>query len=117
MEKNRIELFNGKAFGVEVSEYGLDHGYLDYYSLAQMMGDCILNNTIREATPGEWEIVNGAFDKAVISDHIISKRGYEILKDYTNELVFYNDRLNVYIWAIDHWGTDWNYVLTDVKLV
>ena len=24
-------------------------------------------------------------------------------------------RLSVYIWSIDHWGTVWSHVLTDVK--
>ena len=37
-------------------------------------------------------------------DLIISENGYRMLKEYTDELVFYNEYLDIYIWAIDHWG-------------
>ena len=48
MEKNTIKLYNGKACGVKVSDYGLENGYLDYQTLAQIVGDCILNNTLMQ---------------------------------------------------------------------
>lgn len=43
--------------------------------------------------------------------------GYEILREFTDELVFYNEDLNLYLWGITHFGTAWDHVLTDVKLV
>ena len=43
--------------------------------------------------------------------------GATILCELTDEIVFYNEDLDLYIWAIDHWGTGWDYVLTDVKLI
>ena len=70
-----------------------------------MVGDMIINNTIRDKTLCDWEIVNGEFDDIICSDYIISNRGYELLKQYTDELVFYNENLGIYIWAVDHWGT------------
>ena len=112
-----IEMYNGKVYGVKVSDYGLEKGYLDYKALANILENCILNNTIREATFGDWEIVNGSFDEMVMSDYIISEYGYKFLKEYTDELVFYNENINVYIWAVTHWGTAWDYELTDIKLV
>lgn len=45
---------------------------------------------------------------------IISDQGAEILKDYTDEQVFYNDELDMYVWGVTHWGTSWDYVLTDI---
>ena len=48
--------------------------------------------------------------------YIISDAGASILKDYTNEIVFYNETLDMYIWGVTHWGTSWDYVLTDIKL-
>ena len=81
-----------------------------------MVGDMVLNNTIRDETLGDWKIVNGEFDDIICSDYIISNRSYEILKQYTDELVFYNENLGIYIWAVDNWGTALDYVLTDVKL-
>lgn len=47
---------------------------------------------------------------------IISDNGAEILKDWTNEIVFYNEELDMYVWGVTHWGTSWDYVLTDIKL-
>ena len=114
-----IPMYDGKVFGIEVSAYGKEKGYLDYRTLAKALEDCILNSQLRDATLGvigEWEIVAGEFDKMVMQDFIISRYGFEILKEYTDELVFYNEELNVYIWAVTHWGTGWAYELTNVKL-
>lgn len=116
MEKNRIELYDGRFYGVKVSSYGLEHGYLDYRSLALMMGDHILNNTVREETMLDWDIVNGDFEKMIYQDYIISEQGYEFLARYTDEIVFYNEKLDLYIWGVTHYGTGWDYVLTDVKI-
>ena len=117
MEKNRIQLHGNKVYGVEVSKYGLENGYLDYSTLAKMIGGCILNNTIRKKTMEDFEIISGKFNAVVFQDYIISESGYKLLEELTDELVFYNKKLDVYIWAVTHFGTNWNYVLTDVKLI
>ena len=114
-----IRMYDGKVFGIEVSAYAKEKGYLDYRTLARALEDVILNNSLREATlgvVGRWEIVAGEFDEMIMQDFIISRYGFEMLKEFTNELVFYNDMLNVYIWSVTHWGTGWAYELTDVKL-
>lgn len=46
--------------------------------------------------------------------YIVSDRGAEILKEI-NEIVFYNEELDMYIWGVTHYGTSWSYVLTDIK--
>lgn len=112
-----ITLYNGKAYGHEVSKYGLENGYLDYLTLSKIVGDCILNNTVRAETMEDWEMVAGEFDSAVFQDYVISETGYKFLEEYTDELVFYNEKLDMYIWAVTHFGTSWDYVLTDIKLV
>ena len=48
--------------------------------------------------------------------YIISEQGADILKDYTNEIVYYNSRLDMYVWGVTHCGTSWDYVLTDIKI-
>ena len=48
--------------------------------------------------------------------YIISDQGAGILQDCTNEIVFYNDVLDVYVWCVCHFGTAWNYVLTDIPV-
>lgn len=117
MEDKTMKLYGDKVFGVKVSDYGLKNGYLDYQTLAGIVGDCILNNTIREETMCDWDIVAGEFDEMVFQDYIISEQGYKFLEEYTDELVFYNEKLDVYIWSITHFGTAWSHVLTDIKLV
>lgn len=47
---------------------------------------------------------------------IISDNGAEILKQYTNEIVYYLPLLDIYIWGVTHWGTSWDYVLTDIAI-
>lgn len=117
MEKNTIKLYGNKAYGVEVSRYGLENGYLDYRTLSKIVGACILNNIVRDRTMLDWEIVAGEFDDVVFQDYIIAESGYKFLAEYTDELVFYNENLDMYIWAVTLFGTSWDYVLTNIKLV
>ena len=46
---------------------------------------------------------------------IVSDNGASILKDY-NEIVFYCEAVDMYICGVTHWGTSWDYVLTDIVL-
>ena len=46
---------------------------------------------------------------------IISEQGASILEEYTNEIVYYNEALNLYVWGVTHYGTSWDYVLTDIS--
>lgn len=36
------------------------------------------------------------------------------IEEYTNEIVYYNETLDLYVWGVTHWGTSWDYVLTDI---
>lgn len=120
MEKEMV-MYGNKVYGVEVSNYGIENGYLDYRALARIVGDMIvgdmiLNNTIRSETMEDFEIVAGRFTKMIFQDYIISEQGYKFLEEYTDEIVFYNENLDIYVWGITHFGTSWDYVLTDIKL-
>ena len=92
-----MRVYSDKVYGVKVSEYGLENGYLDYQTLAQIVGDCVLNNTVRAETLEDWELVNGDFDQEIYQDYIISEYRYRFLVDHTDELVFYNERLDIYV--------------------
>ena len=117
MKAKEMKLYGDKVYGVKVSDYGLKNGYLDYLTLSKIVGDCILNNYLRAETMEDWEIVAGDLEHDIYQDYIISEHGYEFLAEYTDELVFYNERLNIYIWGISHFGTAWDYVLTDIQLI
>ena len=46
--------------------------------------------------------------------YIVSDNGARILEEI-NEIVFYNEELDMYVWGVTHYGTSWDYVLTDIR--
>ena len=123
--EKEIKMYNGKVCGYQVSEYGLENGYLDYRTLAKIVGCCILNNNIIGFTGyDDWDLVLG-YEEAedeedwyeVYQYYIISESGYQFLEQFTDEIVYYHEELDMYLWGITHFGTSWDYVLTDLKLV
>lgn len=106
-------------YGNRVSDYGIEQGFVDYRTLAQAF-DAVMNNGIIEATAeiGFWEQVHGwdLYDSEVFQYFIISKSGAEILEMWTDDPVFYNEELDMYVWGVTHWGTSWDYVLTDIAI-
>lgn len=147
---------HGKYFyGNEVSEYGQEHGYVDYRTLAKAF-DAVMNNDIIQKTIdiGYWEQESGfvdhseeieelmldnendehtekidelqekineleeeqenAYNADIYQYFIVDGNGAEILQE-AGEIVFYNEALDMYVWGVTHWGTSWDYVLTDIK--
>ena len=49
--------------------------------------------------------------------YIISDCGADLVREYTNDPLFHIDFLDCYVWGITHYGTSWDYVLTDCKIV
>ena len=47
---------------------------------------------------------------------IISDAGANLLKDYTDEILYYLPALDIYVWGVTHYGTSWDYVLTNIKI-
>ena len=118
MEKNQIVMYNNRAYGVKVSDYGIENGRLDYLALSNIVGEMILNNNLRASTMEDWELYSGDWDGDVVfQDYIISEQGANILAELSDELIFYNEKIHMYIWAITHYGTGWDYVLTNIELV
>lgn len=56
------------------------------------------------------------YNPKIFQYYIISDNGADILERETNEIVFYNDELDMYVWGVTHCGTGWDYVLTDIAL-
>ena len=158
----------------EISEYGEEHGYVDYATLAKAV-DAVLNNDIIQKTYeiGYWEQESGFVDNteeieelqeeidsiqydidetidtdesfedseahlAMVSKmeelqkkieeleeeqdstdeiyqyYMVDDNGARLLEEI-NEIVFYNEELDMYVWGVTHYGTAWSYVLTDIK--
>lgn len=119
-------------YGNKVSDYGLENGYVDYETLAKSF-QCVLNNDIiakTEGVIGYWEQIsgwggnddyindNGDYDgyvPEVFQWYIVDYNGATILQE-VGEIVYYNDELDMYVWGVTHYGTGWDYVLTDIKI-
>lgn len=124
--KKQLKLAGKYFCGNEISNYGKEHGFLDYDTFSRAFNH-VLNNSIFELGQGigyGWELVNGLdFDyeeEEIIEEpevfqwYIVSDSGAQIIQDYTNEILYYHDELDIYLWGVTHWGTGWDYVLTDI---
>lgn len=111
---------------------------ISYAELAERVGDCILNNTLQSELSGEYEfeIENGSdsycykhddAEECAKNDHecdyesvdvyqtyIIDRDGADYLKRRTNEIVYYCEKLDLYLWGVTHWGTSWSGVYTEI---
>ena len=124
--KKQLKLAGKYFCGNEISNYGKEHGFLDYDTFSRAF-DNVLNNSIFQLGQDigyGWELVNGLdFDyeeEEIIEEpevfqwYIVSDSGVQIIQDYTNEILYYHDELDIYLWGVTHWGTGWDYVLTDI---
>lgn len=124
--KKQLKLAGKYFCGNEISNYGKEHGFLDYDTFSRAF-DHVLNNSIFKLGQDigyGWELVNGLdFDyeeEEIIEEpevyqwYIVSDSGAQIIQDYTNEILYYHDELDIYLWGVTHWGTGWDYVLTDI---
>lgn len=182
-----IRTVYGEHFcGNRISDYGIEHGYLDYATFAKAF-DSILNNDIINATSeiGYWDMLQGVYNyedeieelkedllvleiyfdnvfknwqaaedldynpetinlweeeynrveeevqamqeqiddleyktgeyPEVFQTYIVSDEGARLIQEYTSDPLYYNDWLDMYVWGVTHWGTNWSYVLTDVR--
>ena len=46
---------------------------------------------------------------------IVDDRGARLLQEI-NEIVYYNETLDMYLWGVTHYGTSWDYVLTNIVI-
>jgi len=107
-------MFTTHFYGNKISDYGRERGFVDYATLAKSF-DAVLNNNIVQSIGWEnWETENGSAYEEIYQYYIISDNGADILKRYTNEIVLYNAELDMYVCGVTHWGTSWDYVLTNI---
>lgn len=109
---------------------------ITYKELARRVGDCVLNNEIHGVIE-DFEIYSGEVDYCYVHDtkeeceekeeecryenieiyqeYVISESGAEYLQRNTNEIVWYSESINMYLWAITHFGTSWDGVDVTIK--
>lgn len=102
----------------DLTHYELQSNRLSYKNLFYNDDSLILCNNIAN----NWECLKqqSGFDndedaeiyQYYIIDDDLAKRLIDI-----NEIVYYHNELDIYILGVTHWGTSWDYVFTDLKLV
>ena len=114
---------HGEYFaGNKISEYGLKNGRVDYETLAKAFQH-VLSNSIIDTTAGigYWEQISGfpEDDESEMDEifqyYIVDNQGAKILEK-AGEVLFYNGVLDMYVWGVTHFGTAWDYVLTDIEV-
>lgn len=122
----------GKYFrGNEISLYGLQQGFVDYGTLAKGLNMVLANDIMGKTWDiGEWELQSG-YDESdedgeyydeweslpeVFQYYIVDGESATLLQEI-GEIVWYNGELDMYVWGVTHWGTSWNYVLTNIEIV
>ena len=103
----------------ELNEYEKENKRLSYANLFYNDDSLILCNNIAYDYE-ELEQVNGFNDnddyEEIYQYYIISDELANRLIDNTHEIIYYHNKLDIYILGVQHYGTSWTYVLTDFKL-
>jgi hypothetical protein len=97
----------------EYNEVEIDNGSEYYYINDE--GDILSPSEYEELEPEQQQLYDEQY-KDIYQYYIISSYGAEILERYTNEIVWYIPILDIYVWGVTHFGTGWDYVLTDIKI-
>lgn len=76
----------------------------------------IIENEINEINEQIEELENEQNEyQEVFQWFIVDDWGGRLLQEI-NEIVYYNETLDMYLWGVTHYGTSWNYVLTSINI-
>ena len=86
--------------------------------LDELPCDCMKYKKIM-AQIEELEEQKSCYDNAeVFQWYIIDDFGASQLEYWLpNEIVYYCEELDMYLWGVTHFGTSWSYVLTDIVII
>lgn len=106
----------------DLNDYEKTNKRLSYHNLFYKDEGLILCNNIA-SDYDDLELVNGAdydededYYEDIYQYYIISDDTAKRLIEYTNEIIYYHNRLDIYILGVNHYGTSWSYILTDFRL-
>jgi len=117
MEK---ELKTGMLKNEKMGDYELEQGYASYRTIiSRFIGDIVLCNNIIDVDESIFENMKGELGEDVeifqyYLCHIGQWEEEQLLK--AGVILSYSDVLDCDVLCVDHFGTSWDYVLTDVKL-
>ena len=123
MENSKKLIYLCKSRYDKLNEYEKEHGKISYYTLLEYYDITrILCNKLPEIDPSIWDnIETGNIDENddIYQYFIIDFSSWmldDIKEKYSDELIItYSDLLDNYVLLVDHYGTSWDYVLTDIE--
>lgn len=75
----------------------------------------IIENEIYDINDRITELESEQDDQEVFQWYIVDDGGARLLQEI-NEIVYYNETLDIYLWGVTHYGMSWDYVLTSIKI-
>ena len=75
----------------------------------------ITENEINKINDKIEELEREQDNQEVFQWYIVDNGGARLLQNI-NEIVYYNENLDMYLWGVTHCGTSWDLVLTNIKI-
>ena len=102
---------------LKLNQYEKDNKRLSYINMLKVLADgCyIFNNKVASRFAFDY-LDDSKMDAEIFQYYIISQYTAEKLQKHTNEIILYNEGLDIYLLGVTHFGTSWDYVLTDIKI-
>jgi hypothetical protein len=99
----------------------MKHTTITYAELAKRLDAMKLFNRAPELDPDIYDgLENGSLYNTeegyeetpadIFQWYLISPSDAEYIKNHTNELIFYSEVLDEYVWGVTHYGTAWDSV-------
>ena len=116
-EKRLFRYINEK----ELNSYEKENKRLSYYNLFYKDENRLLcNEIVKDAEDLEliygydYDDENDCYDE-IYQYYLIDESTAKRLGEY-GELIYYDNRLDLYVLGVTHYGTSWDYVLTSIKI-
>ena len=116
-EKRLFRYINEK----ELNSYEKENKKLSYYNLFYKDENRLLcNEIVKDAEDLElvygydYDEGNDCYDE-IYQYYLIDESTAKRLGEY-GELIYYDNRLDLYVLGVTHYGTSWDYVLTSIKI-
>lgn len=103
----------------DLNTYEKENKVLSYYNLFYKDDALILCNNIAD----DWEYLelqnnyDNIEDFEIYQYYIIGDDLANRLMRYTNEIIYYHNKLDIYILGVCHYGTSWQYIPTQFELI
>ena len=102
---------------LELNDFEKEHKILSYSNLLKVFtGGCFIQNN-KVASRFAFDCLDDSkIDAEIFQYYIISPQTARELQEHTNEVILYNEGLDLYLLGVTHFGTPWDYVPTDIKI-